>query len=83
MGEFVFLLFLGLVMATLPDVFARELLAVAVAIQRFRQHMDGQQFFAEPDSDLQPVSDRALTVIRCCGVMLTALALAGLAGFAR
>ena len=80
MGESVFLLFLGLVMAALPDLVARELMTAAGALQRFKQHLDG---LAGPDPEVPPLSGRARIALRCFGIAITALAFAGLAGFSR
>ena len=80
MGEFVFLLFLGLMMAALPDLVAGELMTAAGAIQKFKQHLDGLR---EPDPELPPLSDRARIALRCFGMAIAALGIAGLCGLGR
>jgi hypothetical protein len=84
MGEFVFLLFLGLMMAVTPDFVAGELMTAAAALQRFKQHLDGTaRFLPEPGADLPPLSGRARIAMRCFGIAIAVLALAGLAGLGR
>jgi hypothetical protein len=84
MGEFVFLLFLGLMMAALPDFVAGELMTFAAALQRFKQHLDGTaRFLPEPGAGWPRLSEHARIALRCFGIAIAALAFAGLAGLGR
>ena len=78
----VFLLFLGLAMAALPDFVAGELMTFAAGLQRFKQHLDGTARFL-PEPELRPVSERARIALRCCGIAVAVLGIAGLAGLGR
>jgi hypothetical protein len=86
MGEFVFLLFLGLMMAALPDFVAGELMTVAGALQTFKQRLQGlsaRRFLPEPDPELPPLSRGARLAMRCFGTAIAGLAFAGLCGLGR
>jgi hypothetical protein len=77
MGEFVFLLFLGLTMAALPDFVSGELMTFVAALQRFKQHLDGTARFL-PEPELPPLSEHARIAMRCFGTAVAALAFAGM-----
>jgi hypothetical protein len=86
MGEFVFLLFLGLMMAALPEFVAAELMTAAGALQRFKQYLNGRsagRFLLESGPELPRLSGGARFAMRCFGMAIAGLAFAGLAGLGR